>query len=89
MADHSPAPWTAICLGNYVHVEDADGETVSDIRLVWGYGLPNARLIAAAPNLLASSKGMLKHIDDVLDDDDLMQRRAALVAAIRLADGQS
>jgi hypothetical protein len=48
----------------------------------------DADLIAAAPDLLAACQGMLRHIDDVLDDEDLMQRRAALMAAIKKATGE-
>lgn len=45
-------------------------------------------LTDAAPELLAACEGMLKHIDDVLDDEDLSARRAALVAAILKAKGR-
>jgi hypothetical protein len=87
MNEHTKEPWFV--------VEHPNGEWTIQAGQPGGgecvarrYGLSNkanARLIAAAPTLLAACEGMLHHIDDVLDDKDLTQRRAALVAAIRSA----
>lgn len=45
----------------------------------------NARLIAAAPDLYAACARMLSHIDDAKSDSDLMECRAAIVAALTKA----
>lgn len=63
-------------------VHDEDGRLVMATR-----NRRVALLVAAAPKLLAACEGMLKHIDDVLEDEDLMSRRATLMAAIREAKG--
>jgi hypothetical protein len=74
-------PWSS--LGNCIF----DGGAI-----VAGTELPqDAAMIAHRVNcfddLLAACEGMLRHIDDVGDDQDLMTRRAAMVAAIQKARG--
>lgn len=59
-AQHTPGPWTVHDWASDLRVQGANGETVVILRTQTGDGyqqyLANARLIAAAPALLAALK---------------------------------
>jgi hypothetical protein len=92
MLNHSIAPWkTAIAFDRaYIrNIKDAQGEIIAQIP-DWEDGLAettaNARLMAAAPDLLAALKGMIEYfvdgsIDDYSDTETMQAARAAIAKA--------
>jgi len=92
MLNHSITPWkTAIAFDRaYIrNIKDAQGEIIAQIP-DWEDGLAettaNARLMAAAPDLLAALKGMIEYfvdcsIDDYSDTETLQAARAAIAKA--------
>lgn len=97
---HTPAPWTAegslvikfgedgraICL-----IADSRGETTSDVRPIelddpdWKTGMKNARLIAAAPELLDALENTVFFLDRVVDgtfDREDIRRQQEYIASI-------
>ena len=90
-AQPTPGPWTVGTI-NYADIHSADGEVVAlAIK-----GLPgtaaNARLIAAAPGLLAALKGLLRaqtaHHAGTLTDADLQAAVQAAVDAVEAVEGR-
>jgi len=93
MLNHSIAPWkTAIAFDRaYIrHIKDAQGEIIAQIP-DWDDGLEettaNARLMAAAPDLLAALQGMIEYfvdtsIDDYSDTRTMQAARAAIAKAL-------
>jgi hypothetical protein len=91
---HTPGPWTAqnarIVSGNFTPVAPADGDTVISLR-------DNARLIAAAPELLAELKsarlmlyafrGARKNMGLPDNHTELNSSIASIEAAIAKAEG--
>jgi hypothetical protein len=92
MLNHSITPWkTAIAFDRaYIrNIKDAQGEIIAQIP-DWEDGLAettaNARLMAAAPDLLAALKGMIEYfvdcsIDDYSDTETMQAARAAIAKA--------
>lgn len=95
---HTPGPWsfypdknTGVIMIMRPHPldekphEGGDGMVISEIRKGWGPSAANARLIAAAPDLLAALKKMTAllaaHPDGGLYPDYLIQARAAIAKA--------
>ena len=92
---HTPGPWTT-------KVWQLDvGETIKDLRFFYevndgAQGLEerhaNARLIAAAPELLEACKYLTKEIDlsklNIKKDFSLINAHAAALKAIRKAEGK-
>lgn len=68
MSKHTPGPWTISKHGNYLSIMDGSGDAVRGPATVCGLYQnrdtteANARLIAAAPDLLAELKEALIHI---------------------------
>lgn len=88
-AKHTAAPWGVIVNVNHWSVQDTRGVNVAGGT---GWGIPglhgqmeaNARLIAAAPDLLAALNAMLTHMG--MDEDEWTkptfdQARAAIAKA--------
>ena len=105
MAEHTPGPWT---VGNELLREDErpvhggeSGEGI--IALVWPWGddevgeqdrEANARLIAAAPDLLEAAEAVIaewrRYIEDEIDVADMAQGSlTVLLAAIAKARGEA
>jgi hypothetical protein len=92
MLNHSITPWkTAIAFDRaYIrNIKDAQGEIIAQIP-DWEDGLAettaNARLMAAAPELLEALKGMIEYfvdcsIDDYSDTETMQAARAAIAKA--------
>jgi len=92
MTKHTPGPWVAECVG------DTGGENPADVYMVFtadGYaGIAgamsegNARLIAAAPDLLAAVNGYMAWADpEICHDDELNAILESFRAAIAKATG--
>lgn len=69
--NHTPAPWQTVCEDTIngkpaVFRIDAHGGTVALVNTI---GIADARLIAAAPDLLAALQWALDQIEDSLDPD--------------------
>lgn len=59
MAKHTPGPWH-IEAGTHYQAIRTDGEVIANMREIGGcFNKENARLIAAAPDLLAALESML------------------------------
>lgn len=95
MGKHTPGPWRPGHIDHWergekiaVRAENIDNQPyVAFLPDLDGNVLANACLVAAAPDLLAACKRMIKHIDHVWDDDDLMECRDELIAAVAKAEG--
>jgi hypothetical protein len=62
MAKHTPGPWEAM---SYGEIYASDGHTSSVATVLMNkYGPANARLIAAAPDMLAALQCMVAHAPD-------------------------
>jgi hypothetical protein len=92
---HTPGPWEIV--DDIIETVKAPWITVCRICLVGDDGAPpksesiveaNARVIAAAPELLEACKRMLAHIDGVKSDDDLFVCRKLISDAIAKAEGK-
>jgi hypothetical protein len=92
MLNHSITPWkTAIAFDRaYIrNIKDAQGEIIAQIP-DWEDGLAettaNARLMAAAPELLEALQGMIEYFvdyswDDYSDTETMQAARAAIAKA--------
>jgi hypothetical protein len=85
---HTPGPWTA----SHISDDERIGIITNDNGIIVGCGShlteANARLIAAAPDLLAALEWAMDQIEDDLDLDHQEAVKAAY-AAIARAKGQS
>lgn len=90
---HTPGPWTWVKHGSYYSLENNGGfEVVSDGSACGEYGgwmdspsEPNARLISAAPDLLASLEEVLAYcVEHGHDWMCMAQARAAIAKATGL-----
>jgi len=101
MSAHTPARWYALAEGvtdaaiGYRAIIDSDGYTVCNPSPM---GEANARLIAAAPDLLEALLNALPYVEDVLDNPEQLacfkagtvERHAkAIRAAIAKATGEA
>jgi len=90
MSKHTPEPWTVVADGPWVC--DKGGFTVA---IVATSGMSsetlkaNARLIAAAPELLAAAKGALAVASSLDGADDDWVAVTALRVAIAKAEGEN
>ena len=83
MTTHSPSPWRVDANSNRVFVRDVDGELIaiihrSAIKPVWRAD-DNARLIVAAPELLAALKRLAAHVEHGNDDYDAIGEAARAI----------
>ena len=86
---HTPGPWTVRDHGGYIEVETPDEPTVAHFGSLsfdgadHDWALANARLIAAAPELLAALKAMADRAEWYGDEDadSLCGARAAIAKA--------
>ena len=86
MNKHTPGPWRVVDSWNDYMVESQNGE-----EIIWQDGPhntptineANARLIAAAPDLLEALEHMLHRAHPAYVDDDFMQEK--LITAIEIA----
>lgn len=68
-AAHTPGPWTVLEGDSVVHILDTSGRrlAVTDTKRYWerhdATDIANARLIAAAPDLLAALEGDIDWLD--------------------------
>jgi hypothetical protein len=92
MLNHSITPWkTAIAFDRaYIrNIKDAQGEIIAqipDLEDGLAETTANARLMAAAPELLEALKGMIEYfvdysIDDYSDTETMQAARAAIAKA--------
>ena len=91
---HTPGPWKAVQTGDYVKVVGANGDLVSDLRLIHHpagsepIGWNNALLMAAAPDLLAACEAILRlqeeHDGGSFEDVFLMAENIAREAISRV-----
>lgn len=100
---HSPGPWTVETREHVHAIQDRNGQdlTYQDTTPNENHGsitsrsrlkietLANARLIAAAPDLLDTCQRVLDAIEHNLTHDTLPETRAALRAAIAKATGDA
>ena len=78
-ATHTPGPWVLAEATKTIPIRGANGKTVASVR----YGetdLYDARLIAAAPDLLAALQGVIRVADRATDEFDAA--RAAIAKAL-------
>lgn len=88
MSNHTPGPWYALSEGitdsaiGYRAIVDSDGVTVCNPSPM---GEANARLIAAAPDLLAALQGLMNYVGgwDESTDHPCGIARAAIEKATR------
>lgn len=85
---HTPGPWR-VESGPYYRAIRVDGEVIADVRQIGrSFNESNARLLAAAPDLLEALEGLLA----VVEQNDLPlsdPERIAARAAIAKAKGES
>ena len=82
MSEHTPGPWTPYGL-DWRMVVDKDSEVIADVRTHDA----DARLIAAAPDLLAALEALMTEAcDDIAHQDEHTE---AAEAAIAKAKGES
>jgi hypothetical protein len=85
MTNHTPGPWVFI-ESNDARIPDritsATGSPVASGSI--GINRHDARLIAAAPDLLAALRGLLDdpYLSDPINTDRMAQARAAITKAI-------
>ncbi len=88
---HTPGPWTAtrwrVCAEEpFRYITDTANNKASRTE----ENEANARLIAAAPELLAALKGMVEHLlDDRSDGRDEENALSSAMGAIAKAEGKS
>lgn len=95
MSTHTPGPWTLAEATATIPIKGANGKTVASVR----YGptdLDDARLIAAAPELLAACEAWIDWRERLAGKDATrtsaehgMKLHADMVAAIAKAKGRS
>ena len=94
MSGHTPGPWIAHMLGGgkggpnsyYISTAIQDGVMVNVASAHANYGQPagwNARLIAAAPDLLEALEALLVPLDGAIDAGGLVAKARAAVAKAR------
>lgn len=92
MLNHSIAPWKTVYSysdQNIRDIKDAQGEIIAfvcDLEKYSNESISNARLMAAAPDLLAALQGMIEYfvdtsIDDYSDTGTMQAARAAIAKA--------
>lgn len=90
---HTPGPWHAFrigegMLGSYT-VRSADNPGIASVPMVQpggdGVGRLNARLIAAAPELLAALEGLMEWEDEIAANLGLHTNPVPLMAKARAA----
>ena len=81
---HTPGPWR-VESGPYYRAIRVDSEVIADMRQISrSFNESNARLIAAAPDLLAALEGMLEVFGDEFgagESDTCDAARAAIAKA--------
>ena len=86
MSKHTPGPWTTRESATHVTVTNARGDAVfHDDKRIPGV-MVDARLIAAAPELLEALQSVL---DNCLDSEGLCAAHAKARAAIAKATGEN
>lgn len=88
MSKHTPGPWHQV--GAWVEVEDdeipdicsCNPESIEQGHLKWDWetAIANARLIAAAPDLLEALKAIVKSLADQ-DDEGLIENAQQMIDA--------
>jgi hypothetical protein len=81
-AKHTPGPWKVTINVNGIFVDAEDASIVE----MQNSHMPDARLIAAAPALLAALREMVDHYVDCYGLDDLPDHVATARAAIAQAE---
>ena len=95
MSGHTPGPWISLGQGDIVtkSVPTCDAEGYTDIAAVYvianDSGAANARLIAAAPELLEALEAVLRWIDDYCETTGFEAVEAQADAAIAKATGET
>lgn len=90
---HTPGPWTVKVIDTisdepaYWHITDTHGGVVGDVQSV---NAADARLIAAAPDLLAALKHALERFEAIPDhrDEIGVYRKAAQMARAAIAQAE-
>jgi len=81
MSAHTPGPWRIRAERyKFIHVYSPNGG-IAHLDTIDGEGAANARLIAAAPDLLAALRGVLRVADRATDEFDAA--RAAIEKATK------
>jgi hypothetical protein len=92
MLNHSITPWKTVYSysdQNIRDIKDAQGEIIAfvcDLEKYSNESISNARLMAAAPELLAALQGLIEYFidpswDDYSDTETLQAARAAIAKA--------
>jgi hypothetical protein len=76
MSRHTPGPWGAITNASCGYTIQGDGWTLCEVDL-----LPDARLIAAAPELLEALEGLLNALPSATTHPAIKAARAAIAKA--------
>lgn len=89
MSKHTPGPWTIRETATHITVIGANNESLfhDDKRIPCV--IQDARLIAAAPDLLDALRAMLDNCHDTERDDAIVASVAAARAAIAKATGEA
>ena len=79
--EHTPGPWKyGPADDGYLYVYDADGHAICQIGMADGV-FANARLITAAPDLLAACEWSLSMMAGGRPEEDIAHLRAAIKKA--------
>ena len=103
MSKHTPGPWTAVKNSAYWEIDGPDdfggvADTCAssagepDFGRSMALGEANARLIAAAPDLLSACRGLLDAIHDSMTHESQNHHREqidAAFAAVEKAEGET
>lgn len=76
MSEHTPGPWTVRAMPNEFWLMAKQGPL--DVCPAKTFGLPDARLVSAAPDLLEALEAALEQLDDVNDCTSAEWRSDAL-----------
>ena len=87
-AQHTPGPWKTVSVYADFEVRTAEDALVAVVTPVRCESTENARLIAAAPDLLAACKAMLACCYDLERNDETLSAVKTTMYAIAKATGE-
>jgi len=88
---HTPGPWTTSPQQGYVRHLGTHGPNICAMDVFGGpaeEAFANARLIAAAPEMLEALDGLIYELDGVMDDPNINDWLVRAKAAIQKARGR-
>lgn len=79
MSKHTPGPWARY--GSIIRSIACNDRKIADVRVIDDEGQANARLMAAAPDLLEALEAALTILTDSVGDFDYDKAMAAIAKA--------